>query len=863
MRAPEGPSTLRDLVEDLARHGDRPALVHVRDGRAAALGYAEIGARALALAGALAARGVKPGEPVLVFGPNGHDWVVVRLALGALGAIAAALDDLTTDEELKVLVPDSGARLAFCAAAHALRLAAVDPALTLVTLDPAEGLPRWTDWASGKTAELPPIRPEDPMMLVTTSGTTGRPKSFLLTHANVLHNVRALAVQGIVTRADRALLPLPLHHVYPLTVGILTPFTLGTTVVLPESVTGPHIVQALKEGRCTVMLAVPRLYAALLNGLMARVRSQPWAKRRVFNALFALSMLLRRRFGLRAGRILFGAIHRNLAPDLWLMASGGAAFEAEVIWPLEALGWQVLSGWGLAETASILTNNHKGKARIGSEGWPLPGVELRVADPDANGVGELQCRGPSVFAGYRNNPEANEAAFTPDGWFRTGDLGCIDAGRYVHIVGRVKEMIVLGGGKNVFPEELEKQYGADPAIKEIAALDRQGALVALVVPDEAAIAASGSPRIDDAVRVALGTAAQRLPSYQRLAGYAITREPLPRTRLGKIQRFRLPALYDAAKAGRATAAATMTEEERALLADPTAGAMWELLTARFPGRLVAPSQSPQLDLGVDSLGWVEITLEAESRLGLRFSEDDWGAIATVRDILALAVKRAAAGASARPPDFSWLAPPSGAHALAGRLLAGLNRLLCAVLFRLRVTGRAHIPEGAVIVAVNHLSDIDPALMAAALPKPALARIRWSGERSRLFVSRIGRFLARAARTFPVDEREPATTLAYAKEALRRGDCLVWFPEGWRSPDGTIQRFLPGVGELVRASGAPVVPARIVGSFEAMPRTARFPKPHSVRVAFGPPIPAAALTEGAASAQEIADRVREAVSRLEP
>jgi long-chain acyl-CoA synthetase len=866
MRAPDGPSTLRDLVEGLARHGERPALVHVRDGRGEALSYAEIGARALSLAGALAARGVKPGETVLMFGPNSHDWVVARLALGALGAIAAALDDLTTDEELTVLVPDSGARLAFCAAAHAKRLAAVDPGLTLVTLDPAEGLPRWTDWAAGAKAELPPIRPDDPMMLVTTSGTTGRPKSFLLTHANVLHNVRALAGQGIVTREDRALLPLPLHHVYPLTVGILGPFTLGTTVVLPESVTGPHLVAALKEARCTAMIAVPRLYAALLNGLMARVRSQPWAKRQAFNALFALSMTLRRRFGVRIGRRLFGAIHRNLAPDLWLMASGGAAFEPEVIWPLEALGWQVLSGWGLAETASILTNNHKDRAKIGSEGWPLPGVALRVAEPNEAGVGELECRGPSVFAGYRNNPEANEAAFTPDGWFRTGDLGFIDADGYVHIVGRVKEMIVLGGGKNVFPEEIEKHYGADPAIKEIAVLERQGALVALAVPDEAAIAASGSPRIEDAVRVALGTAAQRLPSYQRLAGYALTREPLPRTRLGKIQRFRLAALYDAAKAGRPASAATMTEEERALLAEPTARAMWELLSARFPGRLVAPSQSPQLDLGVDSLGWVEITLEAESRLGLSFSEDDWGAIGTVRDILDLAVKRAAAGAPARPPeppDLSWLEPPSGAHAVAARVLAAVNRVLCAVMFRLRVSGREHIPDGAVIVAVNHLSDIDPAIVAAALPKPALARIRWSGVRARLFVSRAGRFLARAARIFPVDERQPATTLAYAKEALGRGDCLVWFPESWRSPDGTIQRFLPGVGELVRATGAPVVPARIAGTFEAMPRTAKLPKPHPVRVAFGPPIPAERLTEGAAGAQEIAERIRAAVAALEP
>ncbi|MDW8444713.1 MAG: lysophospholipid acyltransferase family protein [Acetobacteraceae bacterium] len=140
-------------------------------------------------------------------------------------------------------------------------------------------------------------------------------------------------------------------------------------------------------------------------------------------------------------------------------------------------------------------------------------------------------------------------------------------------------------------------------------------------------------------------------------------------------------------------------------------------------------------------------------------------------------------------------------------------------------------------------------------------MRWSGDASRLFRTRAGRFLARAARIFPVEERAPATTLAYAKEALARGECLIWFPESWRSPDGTIQRFLPGIGELVRATGAPVVPARISGTFEAMPRTARWPKPYPVRVVFGAPLSAAELTAGAADAQTIADRVREAVAAL--
>jgi long-chain acyl-CoA synthetase len=865
MTGTESLATTRDLVASLAARGDHPAVLAVRGGEAQPLSYTALGRDALALAGALAARGLAAGDRAILFGAPGTDWITVRLALGALGAVTVAFDETTSDAELAVLVPASGARTAFADPGFAERLAATDATLAIATLAPAERLPHWRDWMGGEKAPLPDIAPDDPTMLVTTSGTTGRPKAFLLTHANILHNVRALAGQGIITASDRALLPLPLHHVYPLTVGVLTPLAIGATVVLPEGVTGPLLVAALKAGRCTAMAAVPRLYAALLAGLMGRVAAQPLPKRLAFRALFALSLFLRRRFGLRIGRRLFGSIHRNLAPDLWLMASGGAAFDAETIWPLEALGWQVLSGWGLAETASILTNNHKDRARIGSEGFPLPGVALRVAEPNAEGVGELQARGPSVFSGYIDNPEANEAAFTGDGWFRTGDLGFVDAEGYVHIVGRVKEMIVLGGGKNVFPEELEKLFLEEKAIAEIALLERNGALLALVVPDEAAIAASGTPRIEDAVRVALTTVAQRLPTWQRPAGYAITRQKLPRTRLGKVQRFLLPRLYEDALAGRTMAAAALTDEERALIATPPADALWALLKERFPGKVVSPAQSPQLDLGLDSLGMLSLAMEIEARTGVSLGEEELGSVGTLADLLRLVIDRPATVPAPvqAAPDLAWLDPPGPAHRAAAMLLNAANRVVMALAFRLRAEGRERIPDGPVIIAVNHLSDLDPPVMAAALPARALRRIRWSGDKERLFGSAPARFLARAARVFPVDERSPATTLAYARAALARGDCLVWFPESWRSPDGTLQRFLPGIGELVRATGVPVVPARITGTFEAMPRTARWPKPGPVSVVFGAPIPAAALTAGEADAATIAGRIRDAVAALGP
>lgn len=853
--------TLQDLVRALPQRGRHAAAVAVADdGSTQTLTYVELGDRALRMAGALVADGVRPGDPVILFGPNTPEWIVVRLALGACGAVAVALDDLTTDAELAVLVPDSGARLIFAARAHLPRLAKLAGAEAR-TVHPLDDIDRMLRRES--TTPLPAINPDADCMLVFTSGTTGTPKSFLLTHANVMANVNALAAEGIVSADDRALLPLPLHHVYPLAVGCLTALASGTTIVLPPGVTGPQIVRALQSGRVTVIVGVPRLYAALLAGLEARVAARGAVSRRAFDLMLALSLVLRRRFGLRIGRTLFASLHQQLAPDLWLMASGGARFEAELIWKLEALGWEVLSGYGLAETASILTANRRGKARIGTEGTPLPGVELRIAAPGADGSGEIEARGPSVFAGYRNNDEANAAAFTADGWFRTGDLGQIDPDGFVTITGRVKEMIVLGGGKNIFPEEIEKTYSDSPYIHELAVLERSGALVALVVPNFEAIASTGNRRIEDVLRIALAERAQSLPGFQRIAGYVVSRDPLPRTRLGKYQRFLLPELYERAKAGATPSQRTeLSDADRALLSRMPARAIWDWLVARYPDRTLALDLSPQLDLGIDSLEWVTMTLEIAERFGVSLTEQDAADAHTLRDLLMRANQRAESRTEPVQPaalnveQRAWLDARGMGSRAAGHVLNAVNVGLMRGLFRLRVTGLSNVPEqGPFIIACNHLSDLDPLVVAAALGHRRLRGIWWGGDVGRLFESRAGRTLARVAHIFPVDERRPASAVAMGEEVLRRGHALVWFPESWRSPDGELQDFLPGIGHLLNRMPVPVIPARIVGTFEAMPRGRTVPRLVPVSIAFG----AAIRPKG--TPVQIAAALREAVAAL--
>ncbi len=864
--------SLTGLLDALAARGDDPALVSVDGDRLHPVPAARLAADARRLAAGLVAQGAAKGEHIGLIAPNGPDWAVARLGIAAAGAVGVALDDLAGEEEAAAFLKDAGCRLVFVSPAH-LSVAERLGIDSLVLADDHER--SWRLVFADDTANLPDLAPDDHATLVYTSGTTGAPKSFYLTWANIAANVEAMVSLNIVRPGDRVLLPLPLHHVYPLVVGLFTPLSGGGAVVFPEAVAGPQIIKALQAARVAIMIGVPRLYTALVGGLEGRVAARGKLAKRLFQTLVALSALLRRRFGIKAGRILLGSLHRQIGPELRVMISGGAQLEPAVFRRLEALGWEVLSGYGLAETASIFTGNVPGAKVIGSEGRPLKGGEIRIAppsegEPGPEGEGEILLRGASVFAGYRNNPEANAAAFTEDGWFRTGDLGRLDERGFVYVTGRSKELIVLGGGKNVFPEELEKIYGDSPYFRELAVLERNGALVALIVPDAEAMRASGYTRVEDVVRVTLADKGRALPSYQRLSGFAVSREPLPRTRLGKYQRFRLGELYERARRGETRPRPpALSPEDRALIAGGPTAEVWKILTERYTERGLSMDASPTLDLGVDSLEWMTLALDVEQRTGVSLSEEDLAASDTVRALLqqvgAAAERPAAAAVSDR--DLQWFEPTGPAGRAFGSAAHTLNRTLMRLMFRVEAEGLEHLPaDGPCVLAANHASDLDPLVVGAALPLSFMRRVFWGGDAQRLHGGPIRRALMRPLHVFPVDERRPATALAMGTEALKRGKVLIWFPESWRSPDGEIQRFLPGIGRLLSETGAPVLPVWIDGAFEALPRGHSLPRPTKVRIRIGPPLDhetLAAAGDGENPYTRIAAALQAEVAKLRP
>ncbi len=886
-------TTLTPVIDNLAEHHAKPALIALREDGMHTWSYTELAECVLRLGAGLAGR-VGRGETVAIFAADRPEWIAAALAAMRAGAAVLPLDVQAPEDVLAHVLADSGARLVFTTADKLERLARADTRIVPVLLDADERDARsWRGLFDGTPRALPQAAPDDVAALFYTSGTTGMPKGVPLSHANLAFQVNTLRAAGLVSAEDRVALPLPLHHVYPFVLGVLTPLALGLPLILPQALTGPQIVRALREGEASVMIGVPRLYGAMFDGILARVRSRGRMSAALFRRTLAVSVWLRRNFGVYVGWRLFHRLHRQLAPHLRLLACGGAALPAELAWRLEGLGWRLAIGYGLTETAPLLSLNLPPSPRLNSVGRPVPGVDIKI-DTAVRvehlehglppGQGEILARGPNVFRGYRNLPEQTRAAFTSDGWFRTGDLGQFDSEGYLHITGRVKELIVTAGGENIQPEGVENAYAAHPFIREFALLEYQGNLVGLVLPEPGEIRRRGYTEIPAAIREAVNDVSKTLPSYQRVTDFAVTRDPLPRTRLDKLQRHLLAHCYEQAKALEQRPEAAphgplalerMSTQDRLLLENPVARQVWDGLCARYPERRLTPDTGLRLDLGVDSLGWIELALEIQRHGGVELTEDAIGRIETVRDLLK-EVQQAPAASGAlvswEEPEqvlsaeqLRWLEPLGALLSAVSCTLFLLIRLTLRLLFRLRVEGLERLPPGQFVLAPNHVSYLDPLVVGAALPWRLVRRTDWGGWTGVMFTNPLMRAFARLARVLPLEpERGALSSLAFGAAALKRGHNLVWFPEGERSASGKLLPFRPGIGMLLNRFSTPVAPVYIHGAFEALPVNRRWPRLRKITVTFGAaldPRELAAAGAGSDASERIAHALHDAVQCL--
>ncbi len=885
-----------------ARHPDRLAFQIKEATGYRRLTYGEVTRQARTVAGALLRAGVSPGDRVGLVSENRPEWMVAYLGVTAAGGTAVPLDVQLSDAEIANVLRHAGCRVAIASGKQAARLLSLEaigaPSPTVVDLDAEVSTGRTLslrealrDFQGSTAPSLPAVADATLASLLYTSGTTGTPKGVMLTHGNFLANARSVLDFGLVHAEDNLLALLPLHHAFPFMVQFLL-LLVGARVTFPASLKGPDLLATMQETGVTVLVGVPQLFYMLHKGIFDEMGRRPGPVRILLRLLLRLSSALHSR-GLNVGRMIFAPVHQRFGGRIRILASGGARLDPAIARDFLALGFTITEGYGLTETAPVVCFNPLDRMRPGSVGVPLPGVEVRVVSPDAEGVGEIAIRGPNVMPGYYQNPEVT-AEVMRDGWFLSGDLGYLDTDGYLTITGRAKEVIVLSSGKNIYPEEVEEHYLKSPYIKEICLIPQVGnrggaaaeGLLALVLPDLDYFRAEGMTNVFETIRWDMENVGHGLPPFKRPTGLLIVKEGFPRTRLGKIQRHLMQERFRA-ELGRVERAGpeAPSELDLARLEDEVGHQVLAYLreATKTPG--VRLDDNLELDLRMDSLARVEMLVALEELFKLKIPEEAAAECFSVREVIdCVRALREGAGSvapvsrrrgwreilTASPPEEVVAMVEAGSRPSA-TVITDISRGLCAAIFktlyRLRVEGHRHVPDhGPLILVANHCSYFDAFILAAVLPRRVSQQMFYLGFEW-FFRHPILAWWGRGARVIPVDmDNYLVRALQASALVLQRGNILCVFPEGERSADGSVRPFRKGTGILARELKVPVLPAYIAGSFETWPRGESLPRIHPIRVRFGPVVTSEELLQqegprGADDYETIVMRLRERVAAL--
>lgn len=553
--------------------GDRPAAVPVErrtSGRGAGptyenWTYAQVDEWTSVLTGALLDMGVRKGDRIAILSDNRPEWAIAYFAIVSVGAVAVPLDRSLTPMEIENLLTHCEARFVVAPSGYTETLRAVIEKVACVEsvscMEPIEDQPRLISpqtlrrrgEASGRTYREVEIDPSDPASIVYTSGTTGNPKGVVITHANLASQLDAMMDVHPLEASDLFLSVLPMNHLYEFVGGFLGPWVYGACVVYPGSITPSRLMESFRDCRVTRLCGVPILFTLLYDEVAAKVAALPTWKRMLFFGSMEFARTARNMLKMSPGRMLFKPIHEGFGGHLKSIICGGAALEPEIAQRIEDAGFTVAIGYGLSETSPVVAVGYVAQMPVGSVGKPIPGVEVRVNEPDANGVGELLVRGHNVMQGYYKDP-VRTAEVIRDGWFHTGDLARIDENGFIFICGRIKDMIVTPGAKKVFPEDLEYYYGRIDLVKEICVvgLPREDGMgdepVAYVVPQESAPRVEGSRgRTESEIRAQFSELSSKLPNFKRVRKMVFRSKGLPKTPSLKVRRFKVRELLQAAR----------------------------------------------------------------------------------------------------------------------------------------------------------------------------------------------------------------------------------------------------------------------------------------------------------------------------
>jgi len=889
MRAqPKRIYTYRDLLElfetSTKRHATRVAMRIERDGRNEQYTYADLRELATRAAAFFASEGIKPGARVMLFSHNAPEWGMTYFGVLKAGASCIPVDpESSTDEIINFARAGDAAAIILSKKLQqehsdlSERLDREGLGLRVWTFDEVFALPD-EETENQHIALLPTkVQAQSVASLIFTSGTTGNPKGVMLSHRNLTSMVSMLSSVFDMSTRDGVLSVLPLHHTFEFSTGFLTPLSRGAQITYLPELTSDALARAIKNGHVTGMVGVPALWELLHRRIKARLYERSDWIGKTADSLIQANAWVREQTPLNLGPFIFYPIHEGLGGRIRYFISGGSALNEKIQRDFRGLGFTILEGYGLTEASPVLTvTRPENRLLTGSVGKPLPGVQVRIAEPDVNGVGEVIARGPNVMLGYYDNEEATRKTLI-ERWLYTGDLGKLDDDGNLYLVGRSKEIIVDTNGKNVYPDELEEVYSHSPYVKELSIIglpDGIGEKVAcLVVADDEYDIALTRDDLRRRVEEDFREISASLPYFKRVKVLHFTDLELPRTATRKVKRREVLAIMEAlelsqkvTKVARGSEAAA---SEARWIIDVVATVSNRPRSEISPGTRLA-------DLGFDSLMFVELATAVENAGGAISAPERFNEIQDVGELISVVSRRSATASRTderarieeRRADDEIYVPSfvRVAGNVAGDLL---QQLFYDKFLKTRYEGQSNIPVHTnFIVAPNHSSHLDMGLTKMALGEAGKDLVALAAA-DYFFDNKYKRAVMENFTNLVPIERTGSLrqSLRHARSFLDRGYNAVIFPEGTRSVTGEMTDFKPVVGYLALASRVGILPVYLVGTHEAMPKGSNIIKNREVGARIGRFLAIEELeelTKGLARAEAyrlIAARVKHEVENL--
>ena len=805
--APAG-RTIVDFLRDAVKaHGPRDALLFKPGFRYQRWSYDRLWAESGQVATLLQRRGLSKGDQVLVWGPNCPQWVLIFFGCLRAGVIAVPLDLRSAPDYVERVISRITPKLAFTS--RYTPRDDVDIGLPEITFENLE-----SEIYDLPEPEHVAIQPDDLAEVMFTSGTTGDPKGVMLTHRNLAANIEGITQYITCNTSSRLLSILPLSHMYEQMGGLLTVLHFGASVTYPTSRQPTVLARTMRERQITTMLLVPQGLELLMNGIEREVRRQ--GKGALWDKL--LKIAERTPYPLR--RRLFGRVHKQFGGKLDFIVSGGAALDPELGRKWELMGVKIVQGYGATEASPVISNHTLHERRPDSVGRPLPNVEVKISED-----GEILVRGDNISPGYWNSPEQTAAAFDGD-WYRTGDIGLFDDDGYLHIRGRMKDMIVLPSGQNVYPDDIQAVLNRHPNVTDSAVVGlQQGSSVEV----HAALILDGANDVDPIVAWANG----QLAEQQRVRGYTVwPEEDFPRTHTLKVKKPQLIEMLEGGVQSDAPSSPTSSSSPR----DGSRGLVDIIAeVAVLDAADIAPDMTLGDDLNLDSLGRVEMLSAIEVDLGVYLDETQIGPETTIRQVQAILDEGANNPPVTEFPDWGmgWWC-----RMVRGFIQRALMFPILKLPYGLKVTGRENLQDidGPVLFASNHSLGLDNPLIIESIPPLWRRRLAIAGA-ARLWKNPVFWVInPLLGNGFPLAQDGPIRpSLENMGKIIDNGWSVLIYPEGQLTIGGPIKSFMNGTGLLAVEGRLPVVPLRL--HINRLGSPTRFPifKRGSVEIRFGQPL----------------------------